>query len=42
MGASAAFSLVTIAISYIIRWVLIRENRKIKQSNSEATLFYAY
>lgn len=42
MGASAAFSLATIALTFIIRWVLIRENRKIKQSNSEATLFYVY
>ncbi|KEF52227.1 uncharacterized protein A1O9_11854 [Exophiala aquamarina CBS 119918] len=42
MASSAAFSVASIALAWTLRYVLVRENRKIKQSNSEATLFYVY
>jgi hypothetical protein len=28
--------------AWLMRWMLIRENRKIRQTDSEAILFYAY
>lgn len=42
MASSAAFSLATLIGAWIMRWSLKRENKKIRQSNDEAQLFYAY
>ncbi|KAH6876742.1 major facilitator superfamily domain-containing protein [Thelonectria olida] len=42
MSSSAAFSAASAILAWLLRWMLIRENRKIRQSNNEETLFYAY
>ncbi|KAK5049301.1 hypothetical protein LTR84_004230 [Exophiala bonariae] len=42
MSSSAAFSLVTMMGAWAMRVWLVRENRKIRQTNTETTLFYAY
>ncbi|KAI6750852.1 hypothetical protein HG530_014302 [Fusarium avenaceum] len=42
LSSSAAFAVACIAGVWLMRWMLIRANRKIRQSDSEATLFYAY
>lgn len=42
MGTSAGLSVVAIGLAWLMKWLLIRENRKIRQSDSEAKLFYAY
>ncbi|KAK8100392.1 major facilitator superfamily domain-containing protein [Apiospora kogelbergensis] len=42
LASSAAFSIACAAGAWYMKWLLVRANRKICQSNSEATLFYAY
>ncbi|KAF5013947.1 hypothetical protein FDECE_76 [Fusarium decemcellulare] len=42
MSSSAAFSAASALLAWLMRWMLIRENRKIRQSNNEERLFYAY
>lgn len=42
MSSSAAFSLATAAGAWVMKIWLKRENKKIRQSNNETTLFYAY
>ncbi|KAM0343933.1 hypothetical protein ACHAPU_007987 [Fusarium lateritium] len=42
LSSSAAFAVACIGGVWLMRWMLIRANRKIRQSDSEATLFYAY
>lgn len=42
MGSSAGFSLLCALCAWIMRFVLIRKNKKMKQSQDETTLFYAY
>ncbi|KAM0235582.1 hypothetical protein ACHAP5_009707 [Fusarium lateritium] len=42
MSSSAAFSAASAVLAWVLRWMLIRENRKIRQSNNEERLFYAY
>ncbi|KAH7002775.1 major facilitator superfamily domain-containing protein [Fusarium venenatum] len=42
MSSSAAFSAASALLAWVLRWMLIRENRKIRQSNNEERLFYAY
>ncbi|KAH7189616.1 major facilitator superfamily domain-containing protein, partial [Fusarium flagelliforme] len=42
LAASAAFAVACIAGVWLLKWMLIRANRKIRQSDSEATLFFAY
>ena len=41
-GASGAFALCSIVCAWIIRWLLIRENRKIRASASENIMLYGY
>jgi hypothetical protein len=42
MSGSAACSFATLAGAWLMRYLLRRENKKIRQSNDEARLFYAY
>ncbi|RSL93965.1 hypothetical protein CEP52_012927 [Fusarium oligoseptatum] len=42
LSSSAAFAVACIAGVWLMRVMLVRQNRKIRQSDSEATLFYAY
>ncbi|KAK1570108.1 major facilitator superfamily transporter [Colletotrichum navitas] len=42
MASSAAFCVACTAGAWLMRWMLVKENRKIRQSNQEAILFYAY
>lgn len=42
MATSAAFSIIAAALAWVMRGMLIRQNRAIRQSNSESVLFYAY
>lgn len=42
MSSSAAFSLATAAGAWVMKIWLMRENKKIRMSNNETTLFYAY
>ncbi|KAF5988300.1 hypothetical protein FBULB1_1524 [Fusarium bulbicola] len=42
MSSSAAFSAASAVLAWVLRWMLIRENRKIRASNNEERLFYAY
>ncbi|SPJ71481.1 related to putative tartrate transporter [Fusarium torulosum] len=42
LSSSAGFAVACIAGVWLMRWMLVRANRKIKQTDSEATLFYAY
>ncbi|KAM0328535.1 hypothetical protein ACHAQA_004942 [Verticillium albo-atrum] len=42
MSSSAVFSALSAALAWVMRWVLIRENRRIRRSNDESTVFYAY
>lgn len=42
MTASAASSLIAAALAWVMRGMLIKQNRATRQSNSESVLFYAY
>lgn len=42
MSTSAAFSGVAAILAWVMRRMLIKQNRQIKQSNEESSLFYAY
>ena len=42
MISSAGLAFSCIVGAWIMRWMLVRENRKIRASDSEARLFYAY
>jgi hypothetical protein len=42
MAASAGMAFLCILGAWLMKWMLVRENRKIKQTDSEATLLYAY
>lgn len=42
MSSSAGFSVATAAGAWAMRWWLTRENKKIRMSDDEATMFYAY
>ncbi|KAK2675380.1 MFS transporter superfamily [Fusarium oxysporum f. sp. vasinfectum] len=42
LSSSAGFAVACIAGVWLMRWMLVRQNRKIRQTDSEATLFYAY
>ncbi|KAM0268898.1 hypothetical protein ACHAQH_009871 [Verticillium albo-atrum] len=42
MASSAAFCVACAAGAWVMRWMLVQENKKIKQRDSETTLFYAY
>ncbi|KAL2206072.1 MFS general substrate transporter [Sarocladium strictum] len=42
MVASAAFSFVALVLAWVMRRILIKENRRIRASTTESTLFYPY
>ncbi|KAH6675116.1 major facilitator superfamily domain-containing protein [Halenospora varia] len=42
LATSAAFSALTAILAWGMRFVLIRQNKKIRQTEDEATLYYAY
>ncbi|KAH6662952.1 hypothetical protein F5X68DRAFT_237607 [Plectosphaerella plurivora] len=42
MASSAAFSAASAILAWVMRWMLIKENRRIRRSNDESTIFYAY
>ncbi|CAH0051762.1 unnamed protein product [Clonostachys solani] len=42
MSTSAAFSAASAILAWVMRWMLIRENHKIRLTDNEARLFYAY
>jgi hypothetical protein len=42
MSSSAALSFATLTSAWAMRIWLVRENKKIRQSENEAILFYAY
>ena len=41
-GASGGFAFASIICAWIIRWMLIRDNRKIRASTSEHINLYGY
>jgi hypothetical protein len=41
-GASAAFALLSIACAWVIRWMLIKENKKLRESSDESINLYGY
>ncbi len=42
MGASIGFSVGVVIIAWVMKFILMRENRKIRAEESEAVNFYAY
>jgi hypothetical protein len=42
MSSSAAFSVACAATAWLMKWMLVRENRRIRQQDDENVLFYAY
>lgn len=42
MASSAAFCIACAAGAWLMKWMLVRENRRIRSTDQEATLFYAY
>ncbi|KAL3461055.1 major facilitator superfamily domain-containing protein [Aspergillus heterothallicus] len=42
MGTSAAFSGISAILAWILKGLLVKENRKIRRSDDEQTMFYAY
>ncbi|PMD52733.1 MFS general substrate transporter [Hyaloscypha bicolor E] len=42
LAASAGFSFLTAAAAWVMRFVLVRTNKKIRQEENEEVLFYAY
>ncbi|KAI8237118.1 hypothetical protein K4K54_001064 [Colletotrichum sp. SAR 10_86] len=42
MASSAAFCVACVAGAWLMKWMLVRENRKIRATDQEARLFYAY
>lgn len=42
MGASAGFSLATFLLAWLAKFMLMRRNNKLRQSNNETTTFYVY
>lgn len=42
MSSSAAFSVACAATAWLMKWMLIRENKRIRQLDNENVLFYAY
>ncbi|KAK7715109.1 hypothetical protein SLS64_003806 [Diaporthe eres] len=42
MGASAGFSLATFLLAWLAKFLLVRRNNKLRQSNNETTTFYVY
>ncbi|KAK0662347.1 putative transporter C11D3.18C [Lasiodiplodia hormozganensis] len=42
MGSSAGFSMLCFICAWVMRFVLKRKNKKMRQSQDETTLFYAY
>lgn len=42
MSSSAAFSVACAATAWLMKWMLIRENKRIRQLDNENILFYAY
>ncbi|KAH3958837.1 hypothetical protein HBH51_205950 [Parastagonospora nodorum] len=41
-GASAGFALCSIACAWVIRWMLIKENKKLRESTTEHVNLYGY
>jgi predicted Co/Zn/Cd cation transporter (cation efflux family) len=41
-GASAAFSLASLVVCWLMRWILKRENRAIKQATNPGTIVNTY
>jgi hypothetical protein len=42
MATSAGMCFATIALSWLLRWDLMRENKKMRQDDGGAKIFYAY
>lgn len=42
MASSAAFSIATALLAWLAKVIMIRRNRKLRQSDNEATIFYVY
>lgn len=42
LGSSAGFSMATAALAWVAKFIMIRRNRKLRQSNDETTVFYVY
>lgn len=42
MSSSAGLSLACILSAWAMKWVLVRENRRIRAQNNESVLYYAY
>lgn len=42
MGTSAAFSFIAAAIAWVVRVLLIRRNKKLRESGDNVTIFYVY
>lgn len=42
LGASAGFSVATAALAWVAKLLMMRRNRKLKESDDETTIFYVY
>lgn len=42
LGSSAGFSMATAALAWVAKFMMMRRNRKIRQSGDETTNFYVY
>lgn len=42
MATSAGMCFATVAICWVVRWDLMRENKKLRQNDTGAKIFYAY
>jgi hypothetical protein len=42
MSSSAGFCAATIALAWVLRLMLVRDNRKIRQTGNETKVLYVY
>lgn len=42
MGASAGFSIATAVLAWVAKVIMIRRNKKLRQSSDETQVFYVY
>ncbi|KAF2737794.1 MFS general substrate transporter [Polyplosphaeria fusca] len=42
LGASAGFSIATAALAWLAKFIMIRRNRKLRESDNETSVFYVY
>ena len=42
LGSSAGFSVATAGLAWVAKGVMVRRNRRLRESDDEATVFYVY